>query len=276
MVIFRYMSPTDLPWEPAVVLHGAVVTQDWHHLWIGACVLTNNSAELPALGETFLWLLNESPDDGTALVHIRYDSQCEANIATGKWAPHLNTEVAERVRALAGQAGAKRRISWEHVYVHTGAHDNEVADRAVDRGRRGQVSDMSQRWAAPPPQLQGLDIRDTDFCRTCGLEVLARDTKWHVRRCTVEGCVIPEGKEKCRACGMILNGKRSQHGSKCRGSDLANRTCRKRRKYFPPPPRPLGNCEGGSGRRLAGRARAQGRAITKGKAKAKARAKPKP
>ena len=59
----------------------------------------------------------------------------------------------------------KRRVSWEHVYGHTGVHDNEVADKAADLGRLGRVSDMSRRWNRPAPVIENLGWKDTDFCK---------------------------------------------------------------------------------------------------------------
>ena len=115
---------------------------------------------------------------------------------------------------------------------------------------------------------------------------------------------IPQGKEKCRKCKALVKFRHS-HESKCRGSALLNRTCRKCGKEFPEPPegelsRPLGNHEircrgqtvdnanqavntaetnGGKGRgkgSRTGRSRAPGRAKAKAKAKTRAEAKAKP
>ena len=40
------------------------------------------------------------------------------------------------------------------MYGHTGAVDNETADRAADAGAKGEVSARSRRWAEPPPEIE--------------------------------------------------------------------------------------------------------------------------
>ena len=60
--------------------------------------------------------------------------------------PRANEELAAKVKELVEQVQQQRAISWEHVYGHTGAHDNELAERAANEGSRGKVSDQSQRW----------------------------------------------------------------------------------------------------------------------------------
>eukprot|EP00959_Pyramimonas_sp_CCMP1952_P105608 2208205-Pyramimonas_sp.AAC.1 len=97
------------------------------------------------------WLLEEAPDPGGVRVHVRYDSEYAANMAQGIWTLGANEELAQAVRELAQEVRQNRRITWEHVYGHTGAHDNELADRAADVGRRGFASARSGRWSAPPP-----------------------------------------------------------------------------------------------------------------------------
>ena len=132
---------------------------------------------------------------------------------------------------------------------------------------------------------------DTDFCKKCGVEVLAKDIVWHYRRCEVEGFVIPEGMSKCRKCKRLLNGGRMQHEGKCRGSEIANRTCSKCGKVFPELEfgmglsRPMRNHElrctavvGGPEPEAAAKAKAKAKAkaAAKGKGKAKAKAKAAP
>ena len=144
---------------PDFVLHAPVVTQEWHHLWLGARQRTNNTGELSAIGEAMIWLLEECPDDGHQPVVLRYDSVYAANMAQGVWTPSSNEELIITVRGLVEQVQERRVIIWEHVYSHTGQHDNELADEAADRGTKGQVSEFSRRWSAPfpplPPAIRG-------------------------------------------------------------------------------------------------------------------------
>ena len=134
---------------PEVTLYGPVLTEMWDHRWIGAREKTNNTGELSAIAEGLLWVINEAPDNGTEPVLIRYDSEYAANIAQGRYDPASNEELAAEVKKIAEEAGQFRVITYQHVYGHTGEHDNEVADRLADRGAKGEVSPMSRRWAAP-------------------------------------------------------------------------------------------------------------------------------
>jgi ribonuclease HI len=145
VIVFRNNGgPDTLSMLPDFVLHAPVVTQAWDHRWIGAREATNNTAELSAIGEAMLWLRDEAPDEGWAPLHIRYDSEYAANIARGTWAALSNEELAETVRNSVREIGLKRVMSWEHVYGQSGAHDNELADRAADLGCQGKVSLYSQ------------------------------------------------------------------------------------------------------------------------------------
>ena len=300
-VIFRYEGPGTPGRIPDYVLHAPVATQAWDHRWLGARVRTNNTAELSAIGEVCHWLLEEAPDNGTVPVHLRFDSFYAANMARGIWEPSSNEELAAAVRELVVRLEERRTITWEHVYGHTGEHDNELADRAADLGRDGYISDVSRRLTAPPPAVRNLEWHETDFCKKCGAQVLVKDIVWHFRRCQAVGRVIPEGKSKCRKCGMLVKETcRTTHENKCRGSDLANRTCRKCGRVFPAPPDgklsiALGTHEkfckgapagpggaavvaaapaGAAAPKAAPKGKAKAKAVPKAKAKSKAQARP--
>ena len=85
-------------YEPEYILHAPVGIHPWEDQWIGARELTNNAAELSAIGEAMMWLMEEAPDDGRVPVEIRFDSFYAANIAQGLWTPSSNEELAIRVR----------------------------------------------------------------------------------------------------------------------------------------------------------------------------------
>jgi ribonuclease HI len=148
VAIFRMPLRGDVP---DFVLHGPVVTQEWDHLWMGARAKTNNTGELQAIGEAMLWLTDEAPDDGDVPVLFRYDSEYAAGMAQRRYEPKSNEELAARVAELTENVMERRVVTWEHVYGHTGALDNEIADRAADSGAQGRISKWSRRWAAPPP-----------------------------------------------------------------------------------------------------------------------------
>ena len=73
-------------------------------------------------------------------------------MAQSRYEPKSNEELAAQVAGITAEVGERRVITWEHVYGHTGALDNEIADRAADAGAKGQLSKWSRRWAAPPPE----------------------------------------------------------------------------------------------------------------------------
>ena len=230
VVIFR--GPVE-SMEPNFVLHAPVVVEEWDHLWIGAREKTNNTAELSAIGEAMLWLLEEAPDGGDRPAEIRFDSYYAANIAQGIWEPKSNEELAKRVKKLVERVCTRRHIEWTHVYGHTRAHDNEMADRAADMGAKGRVSEHSKRWAAPPPVEAGENDVKMDICRKCGIELPVSGPniiKWHVRHCNVpeRRWVVPKGKDQCRKCkALVTIGARPKHEERCRESTEANRTCSK-------------------------------------------------
>ena len=268
---------------------------------------------MAAIAEALLWLINEAPDDGETPAHIRFDSYYAANITRGMWQPKFNEELAKRTAEIYETASQRRTITWEHVYGHTGELDNETADRAADFGAKGRVSSCSRRWCLPPPPAPE-DNREMDMCRRCGVEMPARELKWHLRRCTSEAWVIPLGFDKCRKCKQLLRrpegstkNRRAQHESECRGSDLLNRTCGKCGKVFEPEDNPANLCRtmlkheakcGGSGTHVGkgsgkaqvtvpvpvpvpaptakAKAKAKVKAEAKGKAKAKGKASAKP
>ncbi len=130
-------------------------------------------------------------------------------------------------------------MSWEWVKGHAGHHDNEVADRAADLGRRGLASTQSRRWQAPPAAVRDLGPLDWDICHKCGEKVFTRELRTHYRQCSAVGRAIPAGQAKCRLCSCwVTANRRSSHESWCRGTEIANRRCEKCGRLFPPPPRP--------------------------------------
>ena len=233
-VVFRWPIISE---DPDFILHGPVLTAEWEHLWIGARTASNNTGELSAIAEVMMWLLDEAPDDGTTPVMIRFDSYYAANIARGMWAAKSNEELAQRTYELTQRAQERRVITWQHVYGHTGEHDNELADIAADMGAKGKASSHSRRWAAPPPAAEE-DNREMDKCRKCGEIVPATEIKTHVRMCKATGWAIPFGFDECRKCKELIKRTmgtqtRWAHESVCRGSSLANRTCSKCGLVFP-------------------------------------------
>ena len=76
---------------------------------------------------------------------MRYDSEYAANVAQGRYEPDANQELARTVKALTREVMGQRVVTWQHVYGHTGQHDNELDDRAADRDAEGQIAGDSRR-----------------------------------------------------------------------------------------------------------------------------------
>ena len=70
---------------------------------------------------------------------LRYDSEYAANIALGRYEPGCNQELAEETGRAVAEVIGRRVVTFEHVYGHTGQLDNEVADKAADRGTKGEI-----------------------------------------------------------------------------------------------------------------------------------------
>ena len=101
-------------------------------------------------------------------MELRYDSQYAANVARGFWTPRNNEELAAKTVELVQLVERSRRVVWTHVYGHTGEHDNELADRAAERGANGEVAPDSIRWATPKGGGGPGEDAPMDMCRCCG------------------------------------------------------------------------------------------------------------
>eukprot|EP00973_Karenia_brevis_P070211 9758431-Karenia_brevis.AAC.1 len=191
---------------PDYVLHAPVVTAPWHPQWVGARERTNNTGELTAVIEAMMWLRDEAPDNGDIPVLFRFDSYYAANIAQGIWEPKSNEELAEKAREITSIVEGKRQITWQHVYGHSGEHDNELADRAADLGAKGRVSNVSKRWTQGTAESPAIEYawNEFDWCRKCGEKVPIQSYRVHSARCTPTANAIPDNIDKCRKCMKIM------------------------------------------------------------------------
>ena len=133
-----------------VTSYGPVVVDTTSALFLGAKVGSNNTAELSAIGELFLWLLQYAPP--SAKVTINFDSKYAANVARGKWAPKTNLALASCVRNIWESIRTRFKVTWKWVKGHTGVWGNEKADEAATLGLHG--TNKVGRWGeAPSPDM---------------------------------------------------------------------------------------------------------------------------
>ena len=81
-------------------------------------LLTNNTGELWALAEAFLWLHDESGDDRSVPVTLVYDSEVAKGLTTEPWAPQSHLKLVALLRDLYVEACDSRVVSWVHVRSH--------------------------------------------------------------------------------------------------------------------------------------------------------------
>ena len=148
---------------------GEVLTDDRDPRALGADSLTNNSGELWALAEAFLWLRDESGDDKSVSVTFVYDSEVAKGLVTEPWAPQSHLRLVSLLRDLDS-----RLVNWVHVRSHGRETDPakqhllplmKRADRLAERGRSGEPCFVLQRWVytigVDEPELS------VERCRWC-------------------------------------------------------------------------------------------------------------
>ena len=91
---------------------GEVLTDDRDPRALGADSLTNNSGELWALAEAFLWLRDESGDDKSVAVTVVYDSEVAKGLVTEPWAPQSHLKLLSLLRDLYIEACDSRVITF--------------------------------------------------------------------------------------------------------------------------------------------------------------------
>ena len=105
---------------------------------LSTTLASNNTAELCAtVANAMRFLLQGAADDRD--VTVFFDSVFVCKMATGQWNPRSNSALVQRVQELVEQVSSMRSRRWQHVYGHTGVEGREKADRAADKGARGEV-----------------------------------------------------------------------------------------------------------------------------------------
>ena len=218
---------------------GEVLTDDRDPRALGAdsLSLSNNSGELWALAEAFLWLRDESGDDKTISVTLVYDSEVAKGLVTEPWAPQSHLGLVALLRDLYVEACDSRTISWVHVISHGRETDpakqhllplNERPDRLAECGRSGEPCFVLQRWVytigVDEPELS---VERCRWCRRIFSSLGAASI--HEARYRLK--VGEKPAFECRKCGMRLprhfgRAKRMTHEQDCLRSAVANLACR--------------------------------------------------
>ena len=134
------------------------MTDDRDPRALGADSPTNNSGELWALAEAFLWWRDESGGDRSVSVTLFYDSEVAKGLVTESWAPQSHLKLVSLLRGLYVEACKSRLVTWVHVRSHGEKPIpqsnifslNERADRLAERGRSGEPCFVLQRWVYTP------------------------------------------------------------------------------------------------------------------------------
>jgi len=122
---------------------GLVITDPSEHLFIGAELGTNNTAELSSFAAALRWLISEG---GCQPACIRTDSQYAGHLATGEWKAKANRDLVAHIQSLWNEVSALRPLRWEHVRAHRGHRWNERADHIASRCAAGELPDPLTFW----------------------------------------------------------------------------------------------------------------------------------
>jgi len=126
-------------------LYGPVITKA-HPEWLGATVASNNTGELCAIGETFLWACapeNSHMRHGHLIV--RYDSTYAANMAVGRWKPKSNKRLVHTIQNTYEMARRLfNKVSLTHVKGHSNHPYNDVADELANLGAVSRTKDPTR------------------------------------------------------------------------------------------------------------------------------------
>lgn len=107
---------------------GPVVVEKDSKNYIGAQVLTNNTAELSAIYHALCYVKKNTVDE----VWIKYDSEYAAKSTLGEFNGAKNAALIKSCRDALHDV--QERVRFEHVKGHSGDRFNDHADRLASRG----------------------------------------------------------------------------------------------------------------------------------------------
>jgi ribonuclease HI len=122
-----------------------VVTSTTSPLYIGASTLTNNTAELSGATEA-LYLAKQWSIKHPNLreIELRYDSQYSAKMIQGSWTPKANFDLIKRAQEIYSSLPPPVKVTFTHVYGHTGSIGNERADELAKLGAAGNMAKVGR------------------------------------------------------------------------------------------------------------------------------------
>ena len=114
---------------------GQVITDPASPYSLAAEVGSNNTGELTAMAELFLWLLQQQPSVGTVVIF--FDSTYAANICTGTFQVKGNSHLAYRARNLRRLVEQRYSLIWQWTKAHSSNNHplNYLADMYANKGR---------------------------------------------------------------------------------------------------------------------------------------------
>lgn len=114
--------------------HGPVLLDASAPDFLGAEVMSNNTAELCAIGHALRFLHTQPVELQKRPALVRFDSVYAANSVQGIFNGSKNARLIVQCRKLLAAAAATREVRFEHVKGHSNEQYNERADYLANLG----------------------------------------------------------------------------------------------------------------------------------------------
>ena len=98
---------------------GPLITDPQSPLFLGAKSGTNNTAEITAMGEAFLWTKAQNLNPETA-IEICFDSEYASRTMEGTYNGQSNLELYVNIRKILGELRENHRVTFTKVAAHNG------------------------------------------------------------------------------------------------------------------------------------------------------------
>ena len=128
--------------------YGRVNTDYSSPFYLGATVGSNNTAELSAIMEAMLYLLQVKVKPGKVV--INYDSKWAAQMTRGHARPKRHKVMVANARRIYTQLEDAAQVEWKWIKGHTGNEGNEKADQLAEQGKKSTQA-QGLRYDQKPP-----------------------------------------------------------------------------------------------------------------------------